>query len=81
MATTRGYWNALRSTRNAIALRMGVDASGVPKDIRALANANLATVAVVIKALTDKGVITDADLTAARDAAIADIWDDEPNLP
>ena len=81
MATTRQYWNALKSTRDQIAVLMGVDVAGMPKTARALANANLATVGIVVKALTDKGVISDADLTAARNAAIADVWDDEPNLP
>jgi|1185.fasta_scaffold03724_4 hypothetical protein len=81
MASTRQYWNALKSTRNAIALDMGVQESLTPKDMRASDNAGLAAVAIVIKALTDKGVLTDAELQAAQAAALADIWDEEHPLP
>jgi hypothetical protein len=49
-----------------------------------ISNSTLATVAVVVKALTDKGVLTDADLTAARANALGvdgSTWDDEPINP
>lgn len=84
MATTRGYWNVLRTTRDLIGMRMGVDVNGCGKEARALANANLAAVAIVIKALTDKGVVTDAELQARANAALGQdgsIWDDEPLQP
>lgn len=80
MATVRGYWNTLRTVRNQIALQMGVDATTVPKDVRALANANLAATAIVIKCLTDKAVVTDAELQARANAALGadgSAWDDE----
>jgi hypothetical protein len=80
VATVRGYWNTLRTVRNQIAYVMGVDATTVSKDVRALANANLAAVAIVIKCLTDKGVLTDAELQARATAALGtdgSLWDDE----
>jgi hypothetical protein len=81
MATVRQYFNALRATRNQVALFMGADLTSTPKDMRSGDNAGLAAVAVVIKALTDKGVISDAELQAAQTAALADLWDTEPPLP
>jgi hypothetical protein len=81
MTTVRQYWNSLVATRNTVALRLGVSVPDTQKTARALANADLALVAVVCKAIVDKGLLTDADLQAARDAAIADTWNDEPDLP
>lgn len=82
MATPRTYWNALRSTRNKIALAMGVDVANTPKDMRALGNANLAVIVILVKALTDKNVLTDADLQAAQSLIENPAqWDDEPSLP
>lgn len=77
MATTRQYWNALKNTRDAIAITMGTDVTMLQPGARAISNATLATVAIVVKALTDKGVISDAELTAARNAALGDVWDRE----
>lgn len=81
MATVRQYWNALRATRNTLALRLGIDLTASSKELRATSGSDLAAVAIVIKALTDKGVISDAELQAAQQAALADAWDDEPQLP
>lgn len=81
MASVRTYWNALVSTRNAVASRLGVDVPTTDKALRAISNADVAVIAVVVKALTDKGVLTDDDLTAARQSAIGDVWNEEPNLP
>lgn len=82
MATPRQYWNALRSTRNKVALAMGIDIDHSSKDARAVANANLAVIVVLVKALTDSGVLTDAQLLAAQTSIEnAAQWDDEPTLP
>lgn len=81
MATVRAYWNALRNTRNAVAVRLGCDIAGADASIRAVSGADLACIAVLVKVLTDKGVITDADLQAAQAVVLADVWDTEPPLP
>lgn len=82
MATPRAYWNALKATRNKVALQMGVDATLTPKDMRAISSADLAAVVVLIKALTDNNILTDAQLAAAQTSVEVLIqWDDEPDLP
>lgn len=81
MATTRAYYNSLIDTRNQICIFMGSTAGTRPNDMRALCNSTLAAVAIVVKALTDNGVITDAQLLAAKNAALADLWDIEQPTP
>lgn len=81
MATVRQYYNNLKDARDQICTFMGSTAAGRPSDQRALTNSTLAAVAIVVKALTDKGVITDAELLAAKNAALADLWDQELPTP
>lgn len=81
MATVRAYLTALGTTRNQVAALFGTDIAQLPKEIRASSNANLVCIALVVKALTDKGVITPADLQAAQAAVLADVWTQEPSLP
>jgi hypothetical protein len=84
VATVRAYWNTLKTVRNQIALQMGVDATTTPKEMRAVSNADLAAIGVVIKCLTDKGLITPAELQAGANAALGadgSVWDDEPVDP
>lgn len=81
MATVRAYWGSLRNTRNTIAQLLGTDIRGADTQVRAVSGADLATVAIVMKALVDKGLISNAELDAARDAALAELWDTEQPLP
>lgn len=84
MATTRQYFNALRTTRNAFALKMGVDVTQSTKEVRAVAGGTLACLAVILKLLVDKGLVSDAELQAAQTAALGadgSTWDDEPLQP
>lgn len=84
MASTRNYWNHLKDVRDQIALDMGIDSSLASKESRAISNATLACVAILAKTLTDEGVLTDAELLARANAALAadgSIWDDEPINP
>lgn len=76
--TARAVWTQLRDALLTIARRMGSDLSDAPKPLRVALFALLAIVAVVVKALVDNGVLTVAQLLAARDAAVAETWDDEP---
>jgi hypothetical protein len=84
VATTRQYWNQLRTTRNQIGLLMGADVTALSVEQRILSNATLAVIALVVKALTDKGVLADADLVTARNNALGadgSAWDMEPLQP
>jgi hypothetical protein len=81
MATPRQYWNAVRNVRNAVCLAMGTDFTFAPPQLRALSNADLAALVIVIKALTDNGILTDAQLQAAQQAIAAELWDVEAPLP
>lgn len=77
MATVRQYYNALKTTRDTVCQYMGTIPDSLPADRRAYMNATLVCVAIVVKALVDKNIISDADLTAARNSAIGDVWDQE----
>lgn len=79
MATARQYWNGLKTVRDAVALRLGVDIPGSNVGIRAASGGDLAALAVVLKVLTDKGLVSDAEWQAAQAAALAEIWDREPD--
>lgn len=80
MATVQQYFNALRTTRNTLCGLLGVSFPDTEKTVRTLSSSDLACLAVVVKALTDKGVITDADLQAAQASALTGAWDAEPPL-
>lgn len=83
MATVaaKAVYTQLRSALLTIASRMGSDLSVAPKTLRVALFACLALISVVVKALVDNGVLTVAQLLAARDAAVAEVWDDEPIDP
>lgn len=82
MATTvKQYIQALRNRQNLIAKQFGSDITGADKPSRVANLALLVLLAVLIKVLVDKGVITDAELTAALDLARDDNWPDEPSYP
>lgn len=78
MATTVTYYRQLKNARDTIAAALGVDVRSVQTETRAMSNAVLACLAILIKALTDNGVLTDAQLQAAVQTALAEAWDPEP---
>ncbi len=81
MATVSQYFNSIRNMQVAIARRFGIEPRMIGLESRALAAANIATTAVLIKALTDNGVLTDAQLQAAWQTAQAETWQPEPVNP
>lgn len=81
MATVKQYIQSMRSRQDMIARKFGCDISQADKQVRVLNLSVLALIAVVVKALVDKGVITDAELMAVMDAARDDAYQDEPVEP
>jgi hypothetical protein len=81
MATIQVYVTNLRDKFRLIARKFGTDPTTTDKQTRALHLAQLVLLAAVIKALTDKGTITDGDLLAALNSARDDTWPDEPLEP
>jgi hypothetical protein len=79
MADVRVYFNALRHLSNDLGFFLGCDLPTTPKDMRVGDAGSLAGIAVLAKALTDNGILTDAQLQDAMTAARAEIWPDEPN--
>jgi hypothetical protein len=65
VATTRQYWSTLRTWQQNIAQKFGVNIQYGSMEGRAVAATDAAMVAILVKALTDKGVLTDADILAA----------------
>lgn len=78
MATAKQYVVQLRSAQNAIGLKLGVDLTTAPKATRVATLSVLALIGVLVKVLVDKGVVTNNELTTELNAAIADVWPDEP---
>jgi hypothetical protein len=78
MATVKQYIAALRQRQDVIAVKYGCDIARADKQTRVVNLSILALLAVIVKALVDKGVITDAELTATLNAARDDVYDDEP---
>lgn len=74
MSTIPQYVKLMRDAMWDIAQRLGVDMSEEPKATRAEILANFAVQAVLIKALVDKGVITDAELLTAVNAMRSSPW-------
>lgn len=66
------YLNTLRNTRDAIALDLGTDTTLGSVQMRALSDADLTCVAMVMKALVDKGLMTASDFTTAMAATVAE---------
>lgn len=81
MATVKAYVTALSNRQQVIAMKYGADITRTSKTTRVAVRSVLVLLAVVIKTLVDKGVITDAELTATLDAARDDAYDDEPVDP
>lgn len=81
MATVKQYLTQLRARQDAIAVKLGTDISRADKQMRVLNLSVLALLAVLIKTLTDKQLITDGELLAVLNAARDDAYDDEPIEP
>lgn len=79
MATIKQYVVNLLERQRAIASKMGSDVGKADKESRVLNLALLVLLAAVIKTLTDKGVITDAELLATLNSARDDAYPDEPS--
>ena len=81
MATIKQYIQNMRAAQKAIATSMGCDITAADKQTRVAVLAGDAIAAVICKTLVDNGIITDAALTAVLNAALADLYDDEPTEP
>lgn len=81
MATVKVYIQALLDRQAVIARKFGTDITQTDKPNRVQNLALVALVAVLIKTLVDKGLITDAELTATLNAARDDTYADEPISP
>lgn len=72
MANVRTYMGTLRNWQNFVANQVGTDLTTAPVAIRALAVAQAAIVGVLVKALVDKGVLTEQEIQAAANNAVQD---------
>jgi hypothetical protein len=59
----------------------GADPEQSSKELRVLLRTIQVELAIIVKLLVDKGLVTDPELIAAFDAAAADTYPDEPNQP
>lgn len=81
MASVSTYVTRMRAAQRTIGRKVGCDVGTLEKQFRILNVAILYVIAIVVKTLTDQGVITDAQLNATLDAAAAADYDEEPPLP
>lgn len=82
MATVKAYVTAMRRAQNTVAASMGVDLSRASQETRVALLVSEALLGVVCKTLVDAGVITDVQLTARLNAALAAVdYDAEPPQP
>lgn len=81
MTAVRTYVAQLRQRQKLLSGRFGSYLEAMPTETRvALTCANGST-AVLVKLLVDKGIITDAELVAALDAAMAETFAPEKTRP
>lgn len=78
MATIKQYVTNMLDVERKVAWKLDADISQLSKEFRVLNLALLMVIAVVIKTLTDNGVITDAQLNAVLTAARDDSYTPEP---
>lgn len=78
MATLKQYTLKLWQVHRTVASRLGFDLASGSLEQRAAALGADAAVALLIKCLTDNGVITDAQLQTTLNAALAAVY---PPLP
>lgn len=69
MATLSQYFTQLRTKQDALSKRIGSWLPGMAVEPRVVLACSDATFAVLMKLLVDKGLITDAELQAAFNAA------------
>jgi hypothetical protein len=81
MASIKTYITQLQNRQQIIARKFGCDITRLDKQARVLNLSILALLAVLIKTLTDRSIITDAQLLATMDSARDDSYDDEPLNP
>lgn len=81
MATVRQYQQKLWKYGTFVCVKMGVDPDGSDKTTRVMTKATLTLMAVILKLIVDKGLITDGELDAAYIAAGNDLYPDEPVIP
>lgn len=79
MTTARQYVNIIRDRQDQISVRLGADIRQTNKEIRVMNTSAMAMLAVLVKTVVDKGLITDADLNATFNTAMAEIWPELPN--
>lgn len=68
MATIKQYASQLWATHKTIAQKFGVDVASADRLTRSVALAEDVMLGTLVKILVDKGLITNADLTAAYTA-------------
>jgi hypothetical protein len=81
MTTIPTYVQQMRDRQAVIARKLGSDIGQVDKQTRVANLSLLVLLAAVIKTLTDKGLISDAELLATLNAARDDSYTDEPLNP
>lgn len=81
MASIPAYVDALKDAAVAVAYKRGVQVTKSDKNTRVLVLALLTIVAAVVKAIVDKGLLTNAELQATLDLASGDAYPDEPIQP
>jgi hypothetical protein len=79
VASVKTYLNTMLAVEQKIAVKLDSDISQLGKEFRVLNLAILAVIAVIVKTLTDAGVITDAQLQATLAAARDDTYWREPD--
>ncbi len=79
MATVHSFLDQLITLELQLGKVQGADLASLPKDTRVAIYSVTAMVALLIKALNDNGVLTNAQLSAAVTAARAETWTELPN--
>lgn len=72
MATVQTYVTNILQVQKQVALKMG--SSILDKRLQILLASSAVPVAVLIKVLVDKGIVTNAELQNALDDAMNDVW-------
>ena len=81
MATIQQYVNILVQRETLVARRLGVDLGWSDKSTRVVNRCMLILTAVLVKAMVDKGLVTDAEMLDLLDSAGATAWADLPWPP
>jgi len=72
VATVQTYVSQILQVQKQVAMKMG--SSILDKRLQILLASSAVPVAVLIKVLVDKGVVTNAELQNALDTAMNDVW-------